>query len=202
MRKVLAVCIVAVLLVSLDVAARSIAEQRIEQRARSEATGAAVVDARVGSFPFVPRLLAGSVPTVELHLEQVPSRALTLTAVDVDLRGVEVDPGSVLSRPVVRDLEQGTVSVELDGASLSRALRVPVSVRSGEVRVDVRGRSVPVRAEGGQGSLVLRARGLPPFSVPVARTRPWGCGAADVTVRDDRVRLACRVDGVPPVLRG
>ena len=206
MRKLVVVLgVVAAVLVVGDVAARRVAEGRVEERARTEAREARSVDARIGSFPFLPRLLlAGSVPEVDVHLVEVTSGPLDLAAVDVDLRGVRLDRGALFSGVAeLQGIDGGTVTVDLDAAAISRALRLPVSIGGGALRVRFRGLEVSARPEAGEdGSLVLRASRLPALRVSLTRSRLVSCAAARATVVGDRVRLACDVTEVPPALRG
>ena len=206
MRKLVVVLVVlGVLLVGADFAAKAWAESKLESRARQEARGAASVDAQISSFPFLGRLLVdGSVRRVNVHLEEVASQAVTLSDVDIDLRGVRLDRDGLFSGSVkLTGIDHGTIAVALDDEALGRVLKVPLSVGGGEVSIQVAGRKVPVRpAVGGNGSLVLRAQGVPGFTVPIARSRLVTCAAVTATVEGDQVRLSCEVDEVPPSLRG
>ena len=177
----------------------------MEERARAEAGQVGSVAARIRSFPFLPRLLlAGSVPGVDVHLEQVTSGPLDLAAVDVDLRGVLLDRDALFAgTPELRDIEGGTVTVELDAAAIEQVVRLPVSIGGGAVRVRLRGMEVVARPEAGRdGSLVLRAGRLPPLRVPLTRSRLISCAAARVTVEGERIQLSCDVTEVPPALQG
>lgn len=205
MRKLVVLGVVAAVLVGADVAARRVAEGEVEQRARAEAKDARSVDASIASFPFLPRLLlAGSVPEVGVHLVEVTSGPLDLAAVDVDLRGVRLDRGALFSGVAeLQGIDGGTVTVDLDAAAISRALRLPVSISGGALRVRFRGLEVSARPEAGEdGSLVLRAARLPRLRISLTRSRLVSCAAARATVEGDRVRLACDVTDVPPGLRG
>ena len=201
MRRLLALVLVLVILVGGDVATRLIAEERIEDRARSEVPEATSVQARVRSFPFVPRLILNApVPAVDVRVGNVPVRAVTLTEVSLELRGVEVDRDSILSRRLVlQDVERGTLTIELDGAALTKVAKVPVTVQGGEVRAVVAGRTVRVRPVVRGGSLALQAGGVV-LSVPLARTGLLSCAAAGATVQGGRVRLGCEMDAIPPAL--
>ncbi len=203
LRKLLALAIVAALLLALDQGARLFAEGKIESRARAEVPQADEVSAEISSFPFLGRLLtSGSVPRVRVRVTEAPVRAVVLAAVDVDLRGVELKRDALFGGDVqLEDIDRGSVAVELDAASISRVVNVPVSVGGGAVRVTVAGRTVTATPEARGGSLLLRVAGLPVLTVPIARTSLVSCTAADVAVEGDRVRLTCEVDEVPPGLR-
>ena len=201
MRRLLVLVLMLMILVGGDVATRLIAEERIEDRARSEVRGATSVQARITSFPFVPRLIVNApVQAVDVRAGNVPARGVNLTEVSVELRGVEVDRDSILSRRLVlQDLERGTLTIELDGAALTNVAKVPVTVQAGEVRAVVAGRTLRVRPAVRGGSLVLQAAGVA-LPVPLARTGLLSCAAAGVTVQGARVRLSCEMDAIPPAL--
>ena len=193
------------LLVVGDLSARRLAENRLEQRARSEAGQPGSVDARIRSFPFLARLLFSStVAEVQVHLLDVDSGPLDLAVVDVDLRGVRLDRGKMLSGEAeLEDIDGGTVTVELDAAAIGRVVNLPVSISGDRISVRYRGVSVSARPEAGRnGALVLRAGRLPPLTVPVTRSRLVSCAAARATIVDGRVRLACDITEVPPGLQG
>ena len=186
-----------------DVASRYLAENRIEAKARAEVPEAGSIEANIDSFPFLARLLvAGSAGDVDLRLDRVPTQAAQLTTVDVKLRDVKLDRDALFSRQVsVNSIESGTVSAELDAASLSRALGRQVTVGNGEVRSKVGPVNLSARpAVGNDGALVLR---LGPLRLTVAlpRSKVLACDATRVAVVGDRVRLSCEVDDVPPAVR-
>ncbi len=196
--------VVVLILAGADVAAKRIAEGRIETRARAEVPDTGSVDAHIASFPFLARLLvAGSAGNVDLRFEQVPTRPVRLSAVELQLRGVKVDRDALFSAEAsVDSIERGTVSAEIDAASLSRALPVPVSIGGGEVRSRVGPLPVSARpAVGRGGNLVLRFGGLA-HTVSLPRSEVLGCAATRVAVVGDRLRLSCEVDEVPAPLRG
>jgi hypothetical protein len=199
----LGVAVLVLFLAGVDVAAKHLAENRIEARAREEVPEAGSFDARIDSVPFLPRLLlSGSAGDVDLRIEQVPTRAVQLTAVDLNLRGVELDRDALLSRRIsVNSIESGTVTAELDAGALSRAAGVPVTIGGGEVRSRVGPVNASARpAVANDGALTLR---LGPVRATVAlpRSKLLACTATRVAVVDDRVRVSCDVDDVPPAVR-
>jgi hypothetical protein len=200
---VLGVAALLLFLAGSDVASKYLAENRIEARARAEVPEVGSIEADIDSFPFLPRLLAsGSAGDVDLHLDQVPTQVAQLTAVDVKLEDVKLDRDALFSRQVsVNSIDRGTVSAELDAASLSRAVGRQVTVGGGEVRTKVGPANVSARPTvGNDGALVLR---LGPLRLTVAlpRNKVLACSATRVAVVGDRVRLSCEVDDVPPAVR-
>ncbi|MBA2751563.1 MAG: DUF2993 domain-containing protein [Actinobacteria bacterium] len=199
----LGVAALVLFLAGSDAASRYLAENRIEAKARAEVPEAGSIEANIDSFPFLARLLiVGSAGDVDLRLDRVPTQAAQLTTVDVKLRDVKLDRDALFSRQVsVNSIESGTVSAELDAASLSRALGRQVTVGNGEVRSKVGPVNLSARpAVGNDGALVLR---LGPLRLTVAlpRSKVLACNATRVAVVGDRVRLSCEVDDVPPAVR-
>ncbi len=201
---VLATVVVGLALVA-DVVARRVAEDRIEDRALTAAGGARSAEAHISSFPFVPRLLlTGSVPRVDVRLEEVTAGPVDLAAVDLELHGVEVDRQLALAgRPELEDVDRGTLTLSVDPGALARAVRLPVTVQGDGVTARVRGRAVRARVDvTPNGSLVLRVPPLPAFTVPVVRTPGlFGCESTAAAIRDGSIVLTCDFDAVPPALR-
>ena len=184
-------------------AARHLAANRIEARARNEVPEVGSIEAEIDSFPFLPRLLAaGAAGDVQLRLSEVPTPAAQLTRVEVDLLDVELDRDALLSRQVsVNSIDRGTVTAELDAPSLSRALGRQVTLSGGEVHSRVGPTTVSARpAVGNDGALVLRFGPLR-LTVSLPRTKFLPCAATRVAVVGDRVRLSCEVKDVPPAVR-
>ena len=188
-----------------DSVARSVAEDRIEHRALAAAGRAESADAHIRSFPFVPRLLlTGSVPRVSVRVQDVSAGPLELAAVDLELRGVEMDRDLLLvGRAVLDDIDGGTLTLFVDPGAVARAVHLPVVVQGDTVTVTVRGRTVTARlGVSANGSLVLRVPPLPAFTVPVVRTPGLlGCASTRAAIRDGSIVLSCELDSVPPALR-
>ena len=200
-----AVAVLVGLAVAVDVVARRVAEDRIEDRAVDAAGGAESAVASIRSFPFVPRLLlTGSVPRVKVRLEEVTAGPLDLAAVDLELHGVEMDRALMLAgQAELEDIDRGTLTLEVDPAAVARAVRLPVAVEGDAVRVRVRGRTVTARVGvSPNGSMVLRVPPLPAFTVPVVRTPGLlACASTRAAIRDGAILLSCDLDTVPPALR-
>lgn len=207
MRRLVALSAVLVLAAAADQGARVLAEAQLADRARRAADGAgggAQARASIASFPFLGRLaVSGSIARVRVRVERSLAGPLRLAAVEVDARGVKLDRSRLLAgRVEMEGIDAGTVSVELDGPALSEALKVPVTVAGGRVATRVRGVGVSARPEvDADGSLVLRVAGVPGLTVPLDRVPLAPCAATSVAVAGDRVRLSCRMDRLPPVLR-
>ena len=203
MRKLVLLGLVAVVLVVADQSARLAAEGRLASRARDAATDEDSATVAITSFPFLGRLfVSGSVARVRIRVDGSRAGPLRLAAVVVEASGVVLDRGRLVQGDVrVEDIDRGSVAVEIDGAALAETLRLPVTVRDGEVRLGVGGVAVPAAAEVDDGTLVLRVGGLPAFRVPVVRTPLVPCTLATLTVTDDRVRMSCEMDELPSALR-
>ncbi|HUP71194.1 MAG TPA: DUF2993 domain-containing protein [Acidimicrobiales bacterium] len=203
MRKLIAISVLLTVLGVVDQGARVFAENKLEEKARAEARGAASVSARISSFPFLGRLLvSGSVPTVEVRAEKTALSDLLSASVAVDMQGVQLERDALFSGKVrLRGIDAGTITVELDAAGLGRVLKLPVQIAGDEVRLTVAGRTVAARAAMDAGALVLEVAGLRTFRVPIARNGLVNCTAANAEIRGDTIRLTCQVDEVPPALR-
>ena len=203
MRKLVLLGLVAVVLLVADQSGRLAAEGRLASRARDAATDEDSATAAITSFPFLGRLLiSGSVARVRIRVDGPRAGPLRLAAVVVEASGVVLDRGRLVQGEVrVEDIDGGSVAVEIDGAALAETLRLPVTVRDGQVRLGVGGVAVPAAAEVDDGTLVLRAGGLPAFRVPVVRTPLVPCTLATLTVTNDRVRMSCEMDELPSALR-
>jgi LmeA-like phospholipid-binding len=203
LRAALGVAALLLFLAGADAASRHLAENQIEARARDEVPEAGSIEADIDSFPFLPRLLAaGSAGDVDLRLDGVPTPVAQLTAVEIELRDVKLDRDALFSRQVsVNSIDRGTVGAELDAASLSRAIRVPVTIQGGEVRSKVGPLNVSARPTvGNDGALLLRL-GPSRLRVLLPRSKVLACAATRAAVIGDRVRLSCDVHEVPPAVR-
>lgn len=118
------------------------------------------------------------------------------------MRDVELNRRSLLKGKVrLKDVDRGTVAVELDARSLRRIVKLPVVVEDGRVHVSVAGRRVSASTSVESGDLVLRVAGLPSFNVPIGRNGLVSCTATNLAIDGDTLRLTCEVDKVPAVLR-
>lgn len=204
MRKLLVTVVIVVLLAVLDQVPRLVAESKLASRAEEAGPGADSADASITSWPFVGRLLAlGEMSRVVVRVHGVNAGPLRLASVEVRATGVVLDRTALVSGDVrLEGIRQGTVTVELDAASLTRTLRVPVTIADGRLRLEVSGAAVATRVElGRNGSLVLRAGRLPALTLPIVRTALNPCAATRVAIERDRVLLSCELDDLPAVLR-
>jgi len=202
-KKLIALGILVTVLGAADQGARIFAENKLEERARAEARGAASVKASISSFPFLGRLLlSGSISNVELRAERTELNGALTGAVEIDLHGVTLKRDALFSGDVqLEGISGGTIAVELDTAAIGRVLNLPVTVSDGQVRLTVAGRTIAAQTSVSNGALLLQVSGFAPFRVPIARTDLFNCTAANVTVKGDVIRLTCEVDEVPPALR-
>ena len=189
----------------LDVAAKRLAEQKLAERAEASVGGQAEATADVDSFPFVIKLLgSGSAGDISLHVTDVVASQLEFSSVDLDLRGVKLDKGKLLSdrRTEVTDIDSGTLTIRIAAAAISKALRgLPVTIRDGRVEVQVAGqaRAADVTLAAG-GSLRISVPQGPGVNVQIPRTALGSCDATALTVDDDLIRLSCTMTEIPPAL--
>lgn len=195
--------ILVTLLGALDQGARLYAEGKLEDRVEQRLRGASNVEASISSFPFLGRLLvAGSVPEVGVVAERTAVGDLVAASVAVRLRGVQLSRDALYAGNArVEDIDSGEATIDLDIAALGRVLRVPLSISDAGVTVTIAGRALRAAPVVEGGDLVLRAAGVSPLRVPLARHALASCDAAGVRIAGGRVRLSCTVDDVPPALR-
>lgn len=188
-----------------DVAARNVAESKIAERAEAAAGGQASASADIESFPFVLRLLfGGKAGDISVHVEDVATSAVQLARVDLDLEGVELDRGKLLSdrKAEITDIELARIAVHIDAAAVSKALGgLQVSFRGGALHASVGGRDVSAAVSvQAQGRLGIRFPGGPSATIPIPRTDLVACEADKVDVEDDELVVSCSTTEVPPAL--
>ena len=206
-KKLLILSVVAVVGLSfvVDVAVKRLAERKIEERSEAAVGGRAQADADVDSFPFVLRLLAsGSAGDISLHVTDVGTSVVDFAFVDVKLRSVTLDKGKLLGqrKAEVTDIDSGTLTVGIDAAAVSKALRgLPVTFKGGNVEVRVAGqvRTAAVSLAAG-GALRLTVPQGPSVSIQVPQTALGSCQATALKVDDDAIRLSCTLTEIPPAL--
>ena len=203
MRKLVALGVLVMVLIAIDQVARLYAENQLAARAREAGDGSASAEASIRSFPFLGRLLvSGSVPEAEVRATGTRVGPLRVAVVEVEASGVELDRDAMLVGDVRLDaIDRGRVTVELDGAALTEALDLPVTISDGVLRVARAGVPVSASVALDQGDLVVDVAGLPAVRVPVGDTPLVPCAATGVSIAGGRVRLSCEVDELPAVLK-
>lgn len=204
MRRLISLGVFVALAVGGDVAARQFVESMVDTRAKQEAPPGTAVSASVGGFPFVPRiLLTGKVSSAGVHLENVTAGPLVLAEVDIDLHGVELDRGRLISQRKARitAIDRGRVTSTVTAPALSEALGgVPVRMAEGTITLTVAGRDVPVTASvNAQGRLTLSGEFARPFTLTIPPTDYVPC-VGEVTVLAGRMTTSCEIRDVPPAL--
>ncbi len=141
MRRVVVLVVIPVLLLLGDAAVRGLAESRLENEVEASLLLERAPRVELGGFPFVVRLIAGSLPEITLVARDVGRRALTFEELRARLVDVEFSASELLSGDLddVR-ASSGRGSATLTETELNRALReegVPVTVdlEGGRVRV-------------------------------------------------------------------
>lgn len=203
-RLVIALVILGVLGLVADVGAKGWAEGQIEARARAELPDETSASATINAFPFLlPLLLGGRVSEAEGHFENVKTQVLTFASVDIELRGVRVNRSKLLNDRKVEliDIDEGTVSAEIDVAELARVLRLPVTARNGELHLTIAGVVTPARARVDGDRLVFAMAGLE-RSIPIPRADLVPTCEMRPAVLAGRIRLSCTIREIPPGLLG
>lgn len=161
-----------------EFAAIPIAERVIEQEVSARYRDAASVNADIGSFPLVARVLATEkVGRLTVTLERIARQTITFAEVRFELTGIVVDRSALLrGDPRVKEIDRGVVTATIDVPALEG---IP-SLGAADVRVDGR----TLRA--GPAAIEIDKE-LVPCS-PQAR------------VEGDRIILSCEIDEVPESL--
>jgi hypothetical protein len=188
-----------------DLAAKGFAEGKIAERAEAAAGEKASASADIDSFPFVLRLLtSGSAGDISLHVEHVATSTLELARVDLDLEGVQLDRGKLLSdrRAEVTDIDQGTITVGIDAEAVARALGgLPVTIRGNTVSVQVAGRTVTADVTvAAAGSIRVGVPRGPSATIGIPKTDLISCAGRTLSFEDDELRVSCTITEVPPAL--
>ena len=205
-RKLLLVFIVVVVVALLvaDVVARRVAEDQLRQRVAAEVQPDGPVSAGISSFPFLGRLLlSGTIPEVEVSLEDLTVRGFTFASVGVVLESVQLDRDALLQdrRLALEGIGRGTAVVEISADEISRIARVPVQLESGRARVRLNGRLVDVSARVQGMTLFVEAGGVTLASVEIPPLPLVAC-LSGTEIRPGRLRLTCSIDEVPVELAG
>lgn len=203
MRVVLACLIVlVVVLVGLDIGGRVVAQDDLANRARADA-GAQSASAAISGFPFLWHLLVdGDVPAVRVRLTDASAGdGLRFQHLDVDLRGVHLDRGALVSHHHVRvrSIDAATASATVTAAELTAASGVPVSLPgNGVILVQVRGRTLPATLTVEPGDvLVLDVAGRPVLRADLAASPLVPDCTMAVDVGAGAVQVSCHVAPVP-----
>ena len=202
-RLVIGLVILGALGLGADVGAKSWAEGQIESRARAELPRETSASADIDAFPFMaPLLIGGRVSEVEGHFKNVQAGVLNFSAVDIELRGVRINRNRLLNDRKVEltDIDEGTVSIEIDVGELARVLRVPVTAKNGELRLTIGGVAAAAKVSVRDNALVFDVAGVT-RTVTIPKTRFVPC-ASRATVLAGRVRVTCTVTEIPPALLG
>jgi hypothetical protein len=163
---ILGVLLVAVLV--LDFAARAYAENRTADAIQTGMGLAAHPEVSFGGFPFLPRVLAGTVPSMTVTVQDFTAESLPVERLEVSVRTIRFQPGDLLSGSGTIRADHGKGTAMLTGEAVTAALRgegIAVDVRFEEDRVIVSLDQVPEPVEGRasieDGRLVVRGDALP-----------------------------------------
>jgi hypothetical protein len=133
-----------------DQAAKSWAESKLAERAAAYYPPGSGSSASIRSFPFVGRLLvSGSVPRVDVNLDDVRIQAVLLRQLTLRVSDVTLDRSDLFDGRVrLLDVGQGQIRATIDGSSLAKATGFDVRLRPGQVEVHQRIQGVNVVAKG------------------------------------------------------
>lgn len=202
MRKLLLALLVLVVLltVAVELLAPPLVEDRIAAHVRDRTAGVVGVEADVGPFPVVARLLATErIGRVGLTLEDVGGLQVEFATVRFGLRDVVLDRAALLDGDVrVRGVGAGEVTATIDTAALADTLGVPVRIESGQLVVGSAEVPVPIDVVG--DALALPGADVP--AIDLVDDTFFPCAAPPTAeLAEGRVVLTCVVETVPLVLQ-
>jgi hypothetical protein len=179
--------IVVVAAVAAELLLPSMIEARVEEQVRANTDDAAVVEAEVGSFPFLPGLLLdGRLDALTVELMELAGREVTFGDVEFGLEGIDLDREVLLGGELrVTDIESGFVRIEVIDERIGAAM--DAVDRLGPEAVELRDRVLELAPDG--------ARSL---EVPID-DRLLPC-TPEVEVDGDVAVFTCEFQDVPPVL--
>lgn len=188
--KILLVLVVVLLLaaVGADVAAKQIAQDRIADQVDGSIEGVDRVDAEIGGFPFLPRLLSGRIEDLRLEIPRVRTRGVAVSDVELNLEGLEFDPVEAFAGSGEIRVERGAGHAYATAAAVTRGLKragvdATVVFRGSDAEVTAAGRTQRV------GSVQIRDGELL-FDLPT------GPLALEIPATFDSVRYeSARIEG-------
>ena len=127
-----------------DVAAKRVAENRIETQLASSIDGVDEVDAEIESFPFIPAVLNGHFDGLRLSIPRVASRGLRVSQLELNLRGVEFSALDVFAGSGEVRVAGGEGTAQVTDRAITRALRA----KAIDVRVSFEGSDAVIEAAG------------------------------------------------------
>ena len=180
----------------VDAGARHYATSRVEARIRTAAPESRGVTARIHSWPFLKVAVNGHVDEVGAHVVQLVEKPLVFSDVDVDLRGVRVDQGTLASegRFVISHIDTGNVTMTVTAGDLAAAAGVPVSLA--DAAAGVASRTVRIRVDAAKRQLVVDVLGVKSFAFALPGVNLLPCIPA-VAMGVARLTLSCSFTGVP-----
>ncbi|MHB1488444.1 MAG: hypothetical protein ACYCS7_06205 [Acidimicrobiales bacterium] len=207
MRKLIVLLVVlGVLVVGANLAARTIADDELAQRAQI-ATGSSSASARVGPFPLLYYLiLRSTAPRVDVRLRNLETGLLRLQQVDVNLTDVYIDRANLLDerRVVVTGIARVTAEVTVTAGALSAVLGHPVTLAgSGEIKVELPEGTVAATAAIVDGhTLSISTAGVTLLSVDLAQNPLVPACAMALTIRAGIAQVSCHMQPVPNQVLG
>lgn len=200
MKKLLLALVLLVVAAALvaEILTPRLVEARIEERVADNTEGQVNVQANVESFPFLPGVATeGEIRRLTVTLDEVFGQQLPAEA-SFALQGIHLDRQALLEgRVEVRDVDQGTVSVEVTEQTLSNALGVPVDISPDAVVLTPAGASVEADLASRAGNVVISAAGVGGLEVPLPENLP--CEPV-LEQEEGLVRLSCGFQGLPAIL--
>ena len=178
-----------------DVVARHWTTSQIEKRIRATVPQAQGVHAHIRSFPFLKVLVNGHVDEMGGHIDHLTVARLTFDDIDVEIHGLRIKQGDLISnrKVVVTHIDTGTVSATLTAASLTQAFGVPVGVAANSLVASGVAVGVSVRSS---RQVVITVAGIGARSFPLPDASLLPC-LPSVAFAHQAMVLSCSFDHVP-----
>ncbi len=195
--------VIVALAIGVDIAARTIAQDRIASRAKAT-THAQSASASISSFPFLWDVLVdGNARSVAVHAKGVPLGPLTVDGVDVSVRDVQIDKAELFNHRKVRvtAISSATAAVTISASDLTAATNVPVSISGNTITASVAGVQIPVTVSVTNSHvLAFNVVGRRVVSFDLARTPLLPACPMQLTTEQSVLHLSCTIAPVPASL--
>lgn len=200
----LVVLLVAIAVVGAEVVVPPRMEEAIESRVAAGVPEATSVTAELEAFPVVARGLAtGEVQRLMVTLDEVARPEVTISSVDIDVRGIELSRRALVERELdLERVDRAALSAIVTEDDLEEAFtggNLDLTLRPGRVEATVAGRSVGSDVTVANGRVTFDLGRLPDASVALPGPELFPC-PLDGEVVQGALRLSCVLEQVPDYL--
>lgn len=204
MKKLLVVLLVVVIVyVVVDLVVRSVVQDEVADLIQENVLDSEEVTVSIPSLPFVARVLVlGSVPTIDVVMQDVSGQGVHLERVDIDVEGLTVDRGAVFRGTIeVIDADRVEIVGTMSESAVSELVGTTVVFDEGQVLVDDgTGGLVAATIAVGEGTLFIEAPGIESLSVEIPDQTYLPC-EPEVVVLSGVAEVGCVAHEIPDVVR-